>query len=158
MKDILIPLKTEHFEAEPATPFEELVEFEDISSATSVSQHCKIMGIQQSYKKIACVSCYKTVIPADDNILGDCESCKVTQVLDNCPVNWTLSLLLQTENNRNIHLTFTHQMVQDLNAIFDPTFEIKYTTSEKDLILAFSRTFFVVSYDDMDYKILSIRP
>lgn len=150
--------KSEKVTFQPCAPFAKpLVEFVDTSSATTVTQHGKVMGFQQAYRKLACVSCYKAVVAVDD-VLGNCEPCKMTQIVQNCSVMWTLRLLVQTKDNKKVCLKFQNQQVQQLLGVLAPTFKIGHTTAQNDLIVAILRADreILLTYDNMDYKVLSI--
>ena len=151
--------KSGEYKAKPSAPFEKpLAEFEDISSTTA-SIHCKILGIQQCLKKLACISCFKKVKPDDDNTLGDCESCKLTQVLEECPVLCTMRILVQDQERNKLRLTFHQQAVDQLMAIVQPDIKIGASTTEKDikLILLKGGKQLTITYDTVEFKVLTVQ-
>lgn len=82
----------------------------------------------------------------------------MTQSLQNCSVMWTLRLLVQTRDNKKVRLTFQNHQVQQLLGVLAPTFKIAHTTAQNDLIVAILRADreILLTYDNMDYKVLSI--
>ena len=144
--------KSGEFKAHPSTPFQNaLAEFEDLP-ATTVFTQCKLLGVQQCNRKVACISCFKKVIPDEEseNILS--------QVIQQCPVIWTMRLLVQTKDNNKLRLTFHHQEIQQLISIAKPYYKIDASTTEKDIkisLLSGGKQFNIM-YDTVEFKVLSV--
>ena len=79
----------------------------------------KIMGFHYSVKRLAFITCYKNVIPDDNNILGACDLCEMPQALGNCPVsfNWVPNEV-QTQSIKKLWLTFQNQSIQQPKKIW----------------------------------------
>lgn len=83
--------KTEKFTYTETEPFTHpLVDVaEDLSVMTSMTWTARILGIQQALKQPSCRSYGKTVNQHANGVLGECTSCKMSQVLSSCPAQWT---------------------------------------------------------------------
>ena len=143
--------KSVEFKAHPSTPFQNaLAEFEDLP-ATTVSTQCKLLWVQQCNRKVACISCFKKVIPDEEseNILGECDACKLSQVM---------RLLVQTKDNNKLRLTFHHQEIQQLISIAKPYYKIDASTTEKDIKISLlsGGKQFNITYDTVEFKVLSV--
>ena len=144
--------KSGEFKAHPSTPFQNaLAEFEDLP-ATTVFTQCKLLGVQQCNRKVACISCFKKVIPDEEseNILGECDACKLSQVIQQCPVIWTMRLLVQTKDNNKLR--------QQLISIAKPYYKIDASTTEKDIKISLlsGGKQFNITYDTVEFKVLSV--
>ena len=152
--------KSGEFKAHPSTPFQNaLAEFEDLP-ATTVSTQCKLLGILECNRKVACISCFKKVIPGEEseNILGECDTCKLSQVIQQCPVIRTMRLLVQTKDSNKLRLTFHHQEIQQLISIIKPYYKIDASTTEKDIKISLlsGGKQFNITYDTVEFKVLSV--
>lgn len=130
--------KGEEFIATETTPFKKpLVQvqqglFDMVSSTISG----KIIGIQQTTNTRSCISCKKQVLPCpDDDDLGECQSCKLVQMLTACGTQWYLRLLVQSSTNQaeRKRLSFYNQEVQQLMDVLNITLNLD-TATERDMV------------------------
>ena len=71
-----------------------LIAVEDHVKTTSTIT-ARVLGIHQASQTLACVSCHRKVIPVpDDDVLGQCEACKLTQAINLCESKWYLRALV----------------------------------------------------------------
>lgn len=96
----------------------------------------KIIGIQQTNNTRSCISCKKPVLPcADDDDLGECQSCKLVQILTACGTQWYLRLLVQSSTNQaeRKRLVFYNQEVQQLMDVLNITLNLD-TATERNIV------------------------
>ena len=109
--------KTEKFIFKETEPFTQpLVQVHEDLSLIATTWTAKILGIQQATKQSTCVSCNKIVQPQSNGILAECTSCKMTQMLSSCPVQWYLKIFIQNTNKvkQNHKLSFYPNLASQL--------------------------------------------
>ena len=119
--------KTEKFTYTETGPFTHpLVDVaEELSVITSMTWTGRILGIQQVVKTRSCRSCGKTVNEQANGVLGECSSCKMSQVLSLCPAHWFLKALVKNVNKteEKLKLSFypndVKQLVEKLGITID---------------------------------------
>ena len=119
--------KTEKFTYTETEPFTHpLVDVaEELSVITSMTWTGQILGIQQVVKTLSCRSCGKTVNEQANGVLGECSSCKMSQVLSSCSAHWFLKAQVENVNKtgEKLKLSFypndVKQLVEKLGITID---------------------------------------
>ena len=154
--------KDDEFTATEETPFKKpLVQYQkglfDIGSSTISA---KIIGIHETSTSLSCVSCKKAVFPCPNyDDLGECQSCKLKQMLTMCGTQWYLCLLVRSSTNEaeKKRLSFYHQEVQQLMEMLNIHLDLD-TTTENDVITSILKANKVVSitFDTFTCKVTDI--
>lgn len=154
--------KDEQFTATEEPPFKKpLVHYQkglfDIASSTISGQ---IIGIHETSTTLSCISCKKAVSPcANSDELGECQSCKLKQILSLCGNQWFLRLLVKSSTNESEkkRLSFYHQEVEHLIEIFGIQLNLDAAT-ENDVITSILKANKVVSitFDTFTNKVTDI--
>lgn len=137
-----------------------LIAVEDHVKTTSTIT-ARVLGIHQASQTLACVSCHRKVIPIpDDDILGQCEGCKLTQAINLCKSKWYLRALVQNTAaiNEKFRLGFNQELVAKLMEILQPSFNLQ-TAKEKDILKAIlinPNKLFTLTFDTVDYKVTDL--
>ena len=132
---------------------------EDVKTTSTIT--ARILGIQQAFQTLACISCSKKVIAIpDDPILGKCEACKLLQAITSSEANWYIRILVQNTSatNEKLRLGFNHEHVTKLMKMLQPSFNLK-TAKENDIlraILTNPKKCFSLKYDTVDYKVTDL--
>ena len=110
---------------------------------------------------IACITCNKNVVPfPEDDALGECQGCKLLQILSSCTSQWYIRVTVQSSTDPSLkrRLTLYNQQVMQLNTTLkvelntDSTNERKMTLA----ILKANRTLNCFSFDSSTYKVTDI--
>ena len=96
----------------------------------------------------------------DDDILGQCEGCKLTQAINLCESNWYLRALVQNTAtiNEKFRLGFNQEHVPKLMEILQPSINLQ-TAKEKDILKAIlinTNKLFTLTFDTVDYKVTDL--
>lgn len=132
---------------------------DDVKTTSTIT--ARVLGIHQAFQTLACVSCHRKVIPIpDDDILGQCEGCKLTQAINLCESNWYLRALAQNTAaiNEKFRLGFNQEHVAKLMEILQPSFNLQ-TAKEKDILKAIlinTNKLFTLTFDTVDYKVTDL--
>jgi hypothetical protein len=130
--------KTDPFILEECEEFQQpLVEVDD-EIITSSTVNATILGIQDATSINACVSCHRRVIQkGNSSPLGVCQSCRLTQPLSKCSVEWTLKVRVLTTAlpSNKLLLTMSHDTVEDLMLFINPILNLA-SISEDELVIS----------------------
>lgn len=153
-------MKTEKFTFKETEPFTQpLVQVHEDLSLITTTWTAKILGIQQATKQSTCVSCNKIVTPQSNGILAECTSCKMTQMLSSCLMQWYLKVFVQnTDKVEQTHkLSFYPNLANQLLDILEVKldFTIATETDMKVAILQKQKSI-VVTFDTFNYKVTDI--
>ena len=152
--------KDEEFLATETTPFDQpLVEIDNVD-LTSTTMSAKVIGLQELTSTMSCIACKKTVTPCtDDDLLGECETCNLIQILDACSTQWYMHLLLQNTTNptEKRRLVFYNQEVKQLLDILKLSLDLN-TSTERAITFAILRANkqIKITYDSMTNKVTDI--
>ena len=151
--------KSEKFIFKETTPFQyPLVSVdEDFLKITSATILCKVIGIQQIYQNLSCISCQKKVVTQPGQ--EQCQSCNMTQLVSSCKVQRSARLLVEDtkDPNQHIHLMFGNAHLNALLSSINPSLNM-ITASEKDILshIAKAKKVINITYDKMNYRVLEI--
>ena len=73
----------------------------DITGLATSSVHGKIVGVLNASYTLACLSCFKKVIPKSEK-MSNCQTCKMMQYLKSCFRQWYLRVLIETTQNEKL--------------------------------------------------------
>lgn len=138
---LLSNLRVKGSKSEPFT--QPLVQVHEGLSLITTTWTAKMLGIQQATKQSTCVSRNKIVSPQSNGILAECTSCKMTQMLSSCPVQWYLKIFVQNTDKveQNHKLSFYPNLASQLLNILEVKldfatgqnrYESSYFTEAKD--------------------------
>ena len=98
--------KDEMFLFQEVEPFQvPLVEVDPTNKTASITG--KILAVQQVTNTIACITCNKTVVPFPDHTLGECQGCKLLQILSSCTSQWYIQVTVQSSTNPSLKRSVT---------------------------------------------------
>lgn len=152
--------KTEKFTFKELEPFTQpLVQVHEDLSLSTTTWTAKILGIHRATKQSTCVSCNKIVTPQSNGILAECTSCKMTQVLSSCPVQWYLKIFVQnTDKVEQKHkLSFYSNLASQLLNILEVKLDLA-TATETDMKVAIlqKQKSIIVTFDTFNHKVTDI--
>lgn len=152
--------KTDPFKATESAPFDNpLVNVDNdlqLQEATSSTITANIIGIQKTFRTLACASCKKRVSLKPRSPLAVCQSCSLTQTSSSCQVQWSLRILVRNTEmpNKKITLNFPHNTTEDLVSKINPSFSLT-EASEEDLIICVLEADKTIklTYDNLSYQV-----
>ena len=153
--------KSEKFIFKETTPFQHpLVNVdEDFMKITSVTILCKVIGIQQIYQNLSCISCQKKVVTQPGQDITQCQSCNMTQLVSSCKVQRSARLLVEDTKDpkQHIRLMFGNAHLSALLSSINPSLNM-ITATEKDILshIAKANKVINITYDKMNYRVLEI--
>ena len=154
--------KTEKFSFKETEPFSEpLIDVNaDLASMEGTTINGKVIGVLQITSSVSCISCKKKVIRhKDSDELGQCEDCKLIQILSSCGTQWYMRILVQSSTNPTEHrkLTMFHQQIQDFMAHMNLTLDLNSVTqSELTVAILKANKVINITYDSLSNKVQAI--
>lgn len=134
-----------------------LFEVDDLLDDYSLQTYeANIVGIQQISRTLGCLGCKKRVVPQNDNILGDCEGCHLTQLVGSCELQYYLRLVVKdiaTENIRRVTV-FTREARELMQSLRLKTSQL--TDAEVTSALLSSNATFSITVDPQTFKVESL--
>lgn len=153
--------KSETFIFKEVQPFQHpLVSVEeDVTKLTTTTILCKVVGIQQMYHSLSCISCQKKVVSQPGEEITQCQSCNTTQLIGSCKAQKSARLVVEDINGTTQHnrLLFGHAHFEQLLSFISPSLNV-INSSEKDILLqiAKAKKVFNITYDKMNYRVSDI--
>ena len=155
--------KGEEFVSTETTPFDQPcvnVE-EDLNEMVTATIYARIMGIHQASFTLSCISCNKKVVSLpEDDLLGECQNCQLTQLIESCNSQWCLRMLVQptTDPDRKIRLTFYNQYLQKLMDVLGVKINLN-AASERDILISIltNNQTLNITYDSLSFKVTDIQ-
>ena len=145
--------KYEKFLFQEVEPFQvPLAEVDPTNETSSITG--KIVAVQQIANTIACV----VPFPEDDT-LGECQACKLLQILSSCTSQWYIQVTVQSSSDPSLkrRLTLYNQQVMQLITTLKLELDID-STNERRLTLAILKANKTLnfSFDSSTYKVTDI--
>ena len=128
------------FQANEISPFTQpLIDVNaELVSVVTSTINGKMIGFLLINNLIDCISCRKKVVPnKDSKDPGQCEDCKLAQIISSCGTQWYMRILVQSSTNpsEQRRLTLYYQQIQELITHMMLDLNLK-SVSKTDMTLA----------------------
>ena len=95
----------------------------------------------------------------EDDLLGECQNCQLTQLIESCNSQWYLRMLVQptTDPDRKIRLTFYNQYLQKLMDVLGVKINLN-AASERDILISIltNNQTLNITHDSLSFKVTNI--
>jgi len=151
--------KDERFIFQEVSAYQEaLAEVDPTADTPSITG--KIIGVQQINNTMACITCYKNVAPCpEDATLGECQGCKLLQVMSSCTPHWCIRVTVQSssDSSQKRRLTLFNQQVNQLFSALNLELTMDSTNERKlTLTILKANKNLTFSYDSSSYKVTDL--